>query len=254
MECKDLIFFLSDYIDGELDPKICAELDQHLNKCESCRIVFNTFEKTIYLFKEIEPHKLPDGVHNRLHKVIKESWETKMRIHFKTFASNKMEIKNKKKEVETMSPIKRYHPLAEISKIEDMFDRYLNQFFRDFFPKRMARGELARVEWTPAIDIVDKGTHFLLRSELPGLKREDISISVTTDSIDISGETKRSEEEKKENYYKCERYYGSFSRSLQIPADVVPDKVEASLKDGILEVKLPKKEVKKVKAIDVKVK
>lgn len=150
---------------------------------------------------------------------------------------------------------RRYHPLAEFSRIEDAFDRYLNRFFSDFFPRRW-RGEwLPEMGWTPVVDLVDKKDHLLLRADLPGLKKEDVKISLSEDNtLTISGETKRSEEEKREDYYRCERCYGAFTRTVQLPVDVVPDKVEATLKDGILEVKLPKKEAKKIKEREIRVK
>jgi len=111
------------------------------------------------------------------------------------------------------------------------------------------------VEWSPVVDLIDKKNHFLLRADLPGLKKEDVKISISEDNVmTISGETKRSEEESKEDYYRRERVYGAFSRSLQLPSNVITEKVEATLNDGILEVKLPRKEERKVTERRIEVK
>lgn len=147
--------------------------------------------------------------------------------------------------------LKRYHPLVEFSRMENPFDR----FFSDFFPRRW-RGEWpSEISWTPVVDFIDMKSHFLLRADLPGLKKEDVKISISHDNLlIISGETRRAEEEKQEHYYRCERHYGQFSRTVQLPLEAIPEKVEATLKDGILEVKLPKRQAKKPKELEVKVK
>jgi len=150
---------------------------------------------------------------------------------------------------------KRYHPLVEFSRIEDAFDRYVDRFFSGLFPSRWRREWPLEVEWSPVVDLIDKKNHFLLRADLPGLKKEDVKISISEDNVmTISGETKRSEEESKEDYYRRERVYGAFSRSLQLPSNVITEKVEATLNDGILEVKLPRKEERKVTERRIEVK
>ncbi|MEA3431403.1 MAG: Hsp20/alpha crystallin family protein [candidate division WOR-3 bacterium] len=151
--------------------------------------------------------------------------------------------------------MKRYYPLAEISRLEDTFDRFVDRFFSDFFPARwQAEERLPEVEWVPAVDLVEKKEYFLLRTEIPGIKKEDLDISVTDDSITIKGEVKKEKEEKGETYYLAERCCGSFGRCVKLPQEIDPSKVEATLKNGILELKLPKKEVRKAKVVEVKVK
>lgn len=151
--------------------------------------------------------------------------------------------------------MRRYYPLAEISSLEDTFDRFVDRFFSDFFPTRwQAEERLPGVDWVPSVDLVEKKDHFLLRTEIPGIKKEDLDISVSDDSVTIKGEVKKEKEEKGDRYYFAERCCGSFGRRVRLPLEVDPNKVEATLKDGILELKLPKKEVQKAKIVEVKVK
>lgn len=151
--------------------------------------------------------------------------------------------------------MRRYYPLAEISRLEDTFDKFVDRFFSDFFPVRWQREEgLPEVEWVPAVDVIEKKDHFLLRTEIPGIKKEDLDISVSDDSVTIRGEVKREKEEKDDRYYLVERCCGTFGRCVKLPQEIDPNKVEATLKSGILELKLPKKEVQKAKIVEVKVK
>ncbi len=104
----------------------------------------------------------------------------------------------------------------------------------------------------PAIDIADSENEIVVKAEVPGCKAEDIDISVYGNTLTISGEKKAEEEKKEKGYYHLERSYGSFRRELRLPGDVDPDKVEASYKNGVLTIALPKSE--KEKAVKVKVK
>ena len=148
---------------------------------------------------------------------------------------------------------KKYHPLAEFSKIEDIVNRTLDRTLSGgFFPERWRK--LVGEEIIPACDLIDRGNHLLLRAEVPGLKKENLEISVDETSISLKGEITQSNEEKGETYYRSERTYGSFSRVIDLPAEVNPNQVDASLIDGILEVKLPKKKSSKAKKVEIKVK
>jgi len=109
-------------------------------------------------------------------------------------------------------------------------------------------------QWSPAVDIHDAKDNFLVKVDLPGLKKEDIDVSVEEDTLIIRGEKKRDNEIKEDNYYRSERFYGTFCRQLTLPASVDSAKVEASYKDGVLKLVLPKKEEAKPKQIKVDVK
>ena len=93
----------------------------------------------------------------------------------------------------------------------------------------------------PLADLVDNGREFVLTTELPGVKKEDLDLRVARDGIEVSAETRSEREENDKDYAYHERSYASFRRVLPLPAEVLPDQVEAKLTDGVLEVRLPKK-------------
>ena len=105
--------------------------------------------------------------------------------------------------------------------------------------------------WTPALDIFEKNDRFIVKAELPGMKEDDIDVSVVGDTLTIKGEKKSEEEINEEDFYHLERTYGSFMRSISLPSNVNADKIEAKYEDGVLEVDLPK--IAEVKPKKVKV-
>jgi len=148
---------------------------------------------------------------------------------------------------------RKYRPLAEFSKVEDIVNRTLDRALSGgLFPERLKRW--GNEEIIPACDLIDRGDHLLLRAEVPGLKKEDMEISVDDTSVSLKGEIKQSKEEKGKTYYRSERTYGFFSRVIDLPAEVNPNQADANLSDGILEVKLPKKKSTKAKRVEIKIK
>lgn len=107
--------------------------------------------------------------------------------------------------------------------------------------------------WTPALDVYDDKDHFVVKVEVPGMKKEDIEISLHDGTLTVSGERKSEHEEKAGQTYRSERFFGKFQRSLTLPAAVDAGKVSASYKDGILTVQLPKAEEAKPRQIEVSV-
>jgi HSP20 family protein len=107
--------------------------------------------------------------------------------------------------------------------------------------------------WSPALDVQEDKDNYLFRAELPGLKREDIEVSLQDGALVISGERKIEKLEEGVEVHRRERYYGKFQRALTLPEPVVADKVKAEYKDGVLTVTLPKSEAAKPKKIDVSV-
>jgi len=112
------------------------------------------------------------------------------------------------------------------------------------------RLELA--EWRPLADITEDEKGYLVKLELPGMKREEVKVSMESGVLTISGERKLEKEEKGKKFHRVERAYGSFSRSFVIPEDVMADKIDAEFKEGVLQVHLPKGEHAKPKTIEVK--
>jgi len=106
----------------------------------------------------------------------------------------------------------------------------------------------------PRIDIYEDDENVVVNADLPGMKKEDIDISITGDVLTLKGEKKQEEEVKEENYHRIERSYGSFQRSITLPAPVEADKIKATYRDGVLEMVMPKRPEVKPKKIDVTVK
>lgn len=107
--------------------------------------------------------------------------------------------------------------------------------------------------WNPSIDVYESDDAVLIKADIPGLKRDEIDVSIDKDLLTIKGEKRREDEFNEKNSYRSERFYGSFSRTVQLHSEVDNEKVEATYKDGVLELKLPKKEEAKTKRISVKV-
>lgn len=149
--------------------------------------------------------------------------------------------------------ITRWDPFREILSIRREMDRLFDQFFG----RRRVPAEARVLEagaWSPAVDMFDREKEIVVRAELPGVGRENVRISATEDTLTIRGEVKREEEVKEEQYYCCERGYGSFSRTVSLPVRVQSDKVEATYRDGILEIVLPKLEEVLPREVEVEVK
>jgi HSP20 family protein len=108
-------------------------------------------------------------------------------------------------------------------------------------------------EWAPLVDISEDDKEYLIKAELPDVKKENVKISIQDDVVSISGERKYEKEEKGKKYHRVERSYGTFMRSFMLPEDADGSKITAEYKDGVLQVHLPKSEKAKPKTIDVKV-
>ena len=139
-----------------------------------------------------------------------------------------------------------WRPLRELEEWERRLD--------DLFGRPLWRLPVEERGWMPAVDVFEKEDKFVVKAELPGMKEEDVDVSVIGDTLSIKGEKKTETEIKDENYYRCERSYGSFYRSIPIPSNVDANKIEASFEDGVLEVALPKSAKVKPKKIAVSAK
>jgi HSP20 family protein len=135
---------------------------------------------------------------------------------------------------------------SPLARLHDEMDDLFKGFLGDWDGPPWSRNR-----W-PALDIAENENEFTVKAEVPGCKAEDIDISVHGNMLTISGEKKQEKEEKGKGYHHVERSYGSFRRDLNLSSEIDSDKVEATCKDGILSIKLPKTE--KTKAVKVKVK
>lgn len=141
-------------------------------------------------------------------------------------------------------------PWRPFRELEDLERRFEDVFGRSYLPSIWWRSPEER-GWMPAIDVFEKGDKFVVKAELPGMKEEDIDVSVVGDTLTIKGEKKTETEVKEEDYYRCERSYGSFFRSIPLPSTVDADKIEANYEGGVLEVSLPKAAEVKPKKVTV---
>jgi len=141
----------------------------------------------------------------------------------------------------------RWDPWREI---EDMFDRYTRAVG---WPRIGSQDVVATGDWTPRVDIAETDKEFLIKVEIPEVKKEDVKVTVDNRVLTIRGERKQEKEEKGKKFHRIERYYGSFSRSFTLPDNVDETKIKASFKDGMLTLHIQKTEERKPKAIEIKV-
>jgi HSP20 family protein len=134
------------------------------------------------------------------------------------------------------------------------FEEMMNRMFEEFWgrPGRRRllpsgeRGEVVPAEYRePFIDVIETDKEVIATAEMPGLEKQDIKINVTEDRLEISAETKKEEKKEEKGYVYRERRSGSYYRAISLPSPVDPDKSKASYKNGVLEIKMPKTEVKK---------
>jgi HSP20 family protein len=127
------------------------------------------------------------------------------------------------------------------------FSRDVDRLFDAFFG-----GEREARRWVPRMDLVEAEDHFVLKADLPGLDETDVSIEVQDGTLTISGERKSEHEARERGWYRIERSFGSFSRSLTLPDRVDPDGISASFDRGVLEVRIPKPEEHKPRRVEIK--
>jgi HSP20 family protein len=140
-----------------------------------------------------------------------------------------------------------WRPFRELEDVERRFDE---TFGRPTLPSLWWRFP-EETGWIPALDVFEKDNKLVVKAEIPGMKEEDIDVSVVGDTLTIKGERKSETEVKDEDYYRCERSYGSFFRSIPLPSAVDANKIEANYEDGVLEVTLPKTAAAKRKKVKV---
>jgi HSP20 family protein len=165
-----------------------------------------------------------------------------------------MAEKAKEKETKAVAP---WRPLSEVTRWQREMDRMFDDFFgRRWEPFRIARWLPSRAEISPPsinLDVYEEKDEIVAKAEVPGLEKDDIEVSITDSTLTIKGEKKKEEEVKEEDYYHLERSYGSFVRAVELPREVKTDKIKATFKNGVLEIRMPKTEEAKKKEIKVKV-
>ncbi len=150
-----------------------------------------------------------------------------------------------------MNALTTWDPFRELDELQN---RLATIFGRAPVRKNGEKDEAMKVaEWAPLVDITEDEKEFLIKAELPEVKKEEVKVSVQDGVLTISGERKYEKEEKGKKYHRVERAYGSFARSFALPDDADAEKVAGEFKDGILKVHVPKSEKAKPKKVEVKV-
>ena len=143
--------------------------------------------------------------------------------------------------------IVRWEPFRELGTLQSEMNRLFNSVFDSPGPGN--GGTMRR--WMPAMDLVETDDHFVLRADLPGMDEDDVKIELEDTTLTVSGERKAEHEEKSEGYYRVERAFGTFARTLTLPSGVDPEAVSASFDRGVLEIRVPKPEARKPRRIEI---
>jgi HSP20 family protein len=153
--------------------------------------------------------------------------------------------------------LEKWHPHLPSFRAWDPFEevvdlhKRMDEIFGEFFGRTPAAMAATEAVWSPLVDVHETKEGFKLQVELPGVKQEDIQLTIEGNSLILKGERKRENEVKEDNYHRIERSYGTFQRSIVLPSVVDPNRVKATYRDGVLQIQLPKKEEAKPKEIKV---
>ena len=140
-----------------------------------------------------------------------------------------------------------WRPFREIGTLRRDMDSLWNRFFGE-----TSLPSIFSQEWAPRVDVSESKDNVVVKAEIPGMDAKDMNVSVSGDILTIKGEKKKEEEKKEEHYHYRERYSGSFQRSLRLPVAVKGEKADATFKDGVLTITIPKAEEAKKKEIKIK--
>jgi HSP20 family protein len=143
-----------------------------------------------------------------------------------------------------------WDPFKELQEFEQ---RLASRFGQLAKPNGDGAEVMATADWSPIVDITEDEKEYLVKAEIPGMKKEEVKVTVEDGVLTISGERKAEKEEKTKKYHRIERSYGKFERSFSLPENVDPTKVTAEHKEGLLQVRLPKTEKTPNKAVEVKI-
>jgi HSP20 family protein len=158
----------------------------------------------------------------------------------------------KGKTMNTLNKLVTWNPLRELDEAQNRF----NRFFLAGFPNRMGSDEihsLAVADWSPEVDISEDDQGYLLKADLPQMKKDDVRVTVEDGILSVSGERKGEKEDQKRKYHRIERSFGTFRRSFTLPEDADSTKVTAEFRDGVLKVHLPTTTKVRSKALEIKV-
>jgi HSP20 family protein len=143
------------------------------------------------------------------------------------------------------------NPFTALQRMADDMDRMFENFG---FGSRLARPFFRETEteiWAPQIDVFQRNNELTIRADLPGLKREDVTVDISDSEVCIQGERKHEREEDREGYYRSERSYGSFYRVIPLPEGTITDQAKANFNDGVLEITMPAPPASKGRRLEI---
>jgi HSP20 family protein len=138
-----------------------------------------------------------------------------------------------------------WDPWRELREMREAMEKAFSRL-----PKIFDRSQLG--DWLPAVDVYEEGNNIVVKADLPGVLKENTTVLVSDQEVTIKGKTSREEEVKGKDYYRSERVYGSFSRTIPLPVTVDREKAKASFKDGVLEITVPKAKSAKTNRVEIK--
>jgi HSP20 family protein len=152
-----------------------------------------------------------------------------------------------------MNHIIRWSPIRELEEMSERLDRLFGRSLPSRLSEAGREALITAPEWTPSVDIVETPEEFIVKAELPEVKKEDVKVNLSEGILRIEGERKQEKEEKGKKFHRIERFYGNFIRSFSVPDNIDDQKIRAEFKDGVLNIHLPKTEKAKPKATEITV-
>ena len=146
---------------------------------------------------------------------------------------------------------RRWDPFEMFETLQEEMDRFWRRpspFWAGTVPSFLRRGAGQGMAWAPRMDVYEKDNNLIVKADLPGLKNEDVQVELDDGGLVIRGTSTTESEAKEENYYRMERSVGTFYRRLPLPFEVKPDQIKATMRDGVLEVRVPRPAEKRAEA------
>lgn len=152
-----------------------------------------------------------------------------------------------------MNTLIQWNPFRELDELQNRLGSFLGRF-----PNRTSTGlsdteKLALPDWSPPVDIIEDDHEYLVKADLPEVRREDVNVMVENGIVSVFGKRRDEKEEKNRKYHRIERSYGTFRRGFLVPEDADPTKVKAEFKDGVLQIHMPKTSAPKPNFVEVKI-
>ena len=148
-----------------------------------------------------------------------------------------------------MKQLTRYPSTTPVNNLRREMDRIFNELIP--FSWRLDESEANMGTWTPTTDMMETDNEYVIEVDLPGLTKKDIQINAHDNVLTIEGERKKESKEEKPGYLRNERYFGTFKRSIMLPASIMDEKIKATFKDGVLKINVPKAEKSKRKSVPI---